>query len=138
MKARIVAFALALVIAFASGCGGEAKSPARDTARAAVLLVAEGVRVADKACATFGENDDSILKTCVDAYGTARSSLIAAEAAVDAWDAGDRKDFTCALAASVRGLSAIANAATSAGAKLPLIVTDALTLGAAFAGGACK
>jgi len=135
----VLALALALSMG-TQGCGGDAKSPARESARAAVVVVAEGVKVADEVCAQAGakQKDAALLKTCADAYDTTRASLLAAESAVDAWDAGDKKSLTCALAASVRGLAQIANAVTHAGVELPLLVTDALTLGAAFAGGSCK
>jgi hypothetical protein len=132
--------ALALLTITLQACAGGAKEPARDTARAAVVLVAEGVRVADETCAQVGaqQKNAALLKTCADAYDTTRASLLAAESAVDAWDAGEKKDLACALAASVRGLAQIANAVTHAGAELPLLVTDAMTLGAAFASGSCK
>lgn len=135
----VLALAIALSMG-AHGCGGDAKSPARDSARAAVVLVAEGVRIADETCAQVGakQKDPALLKTCADAYDTTRASLLAAESAVDAWDAGDKKSLACALAAGVRGLAQIANAITHAGVELPLLVTDAMTLGAAFASGSCR
>ena len=82
----------ALSIAGLISCGG-AQSPAttpRDEARAAVLTLAEGVKVADQTCAAAALTlkNEELAKACADAYDDARTSLLAAESSIDAWDQG--------------------------------------------------
>lgn len=120
---------------YALGCAGSTPAsqlPARDYARAGVMMVAEGVKVADDACATVAKakSDAGLAKTCADAYDTARASLTGAMALVDAWDSADQKSYVCTVGHAVSALSSMASAVTTAGGPaLPAIVQDALSFG---------
>src|SRR5574338_298624 len=94
---------LPVLLLLVVGCGPAqpgAQSPARDYARAAILLVSEGVKVADQVCAdvALAKKDFTVAKTCADAYETARSSLLAAQTFVDAWEDGAGGSYVCTLA----------------------------------------
>jgi len=132
--------ALALLLAGCAGAQGPgAANPARDTARASVLLVAEGAKVADAICgqAAISAHALELAKTCADAYDVTRDALLAAQSSVDTWEAGGNRDFVCALGHGVRALAAMSGALTKAGVPIPAAVADALSLGAGLAGG-CK
>lgn len=133
--------ALVLALVFAAGCHPqESKAPARDTARAVVLLVAEGAKAADQLCAGYAAraSNADLAKTCADGYDTVRSSLLAAEAGVDAWEQADKGAYLCMVGKGVAALASIADAVRQAGGpELPPVVVDALSLGRALSGG-CK
>lgn len=103
--------------------------PVRAAARAYVLELAEGVRVADVTCASvaLAKKDFTVAERCAGAYQRARHALLAAEAALDA---GSASSATCALAPADVALRELANAA---GAELPPVVADALTMAEAIA-----
>jgi hypothetical protein len=129
----LLALALPLV-----GCTPGASSPARDTARATVLLIAEAEKAADAVCAVVAKDraDAKLAKACADAYDAGRASLLAAEGIVDAWDSADRGSYLCTLVHAVDALASVANAVKAAGGPtMPPVVVDALTLGGSLAKG---
>lgn len=103
--------------------------PVRAAARAYVLELAEGVRVADIACASVAleRKDFAIAERCGASYQRARHALLAAEAALDA---GSASSATCALLPADVALRELAGAV---GAELPPVVADALTMAEAIA-----
>lgn len=136
-----------MLLAFSMlGCGpaksadGVAVNPARETARAIVLLVTEGARSADELCAASGAaaKDAKTLKVCADAYSVARPALLSAAAHIDTWEGIEKKDVACAVGSAVRALDGAVQAMVAAGVKVPALISDAIKLGAAFAGGSCS
>lgn len=136
-----------MLLAFSMlGCGpaksadGVAVNPARETARAIVLLVTEGARSADELCAAAGAaaKDAKTLKVCADAYSVARPALLSAAAHIDTWEGIEKKDVACAVGSAVRALDGAVQAMVAAGVKVPALISDAIKLGAAFAGGSCS
>lgn len=122
------------------GCGAGAqgaKSPARDYARATLILVAEATKAADGVCADLAKqkSDAKLAKTCADAYDATRASLLAAQSLVDGWESADQKSYMCTLGHGVQGLGSMASAVQSAGGKLPPVIVDALSLGGSFVKG---
>lgn len=117
----------------------------RPGARSAVLLVAEAVHVADVTCADVAHAMAStdrgkalaVADACAHGYAVARSSLLAAEAAVDAYDAGGAGRWGCALRDSLVGLRETSAALELAGAKVPAAVSDGLSLASTLSGLAC-
>lgn len=127
-----------LVLALTVGACGSTKTPdqvRRDTARAAVLLVARGVAAADHVCAEVvvrERKDAANGRKCAAAYDVARPVLLTLEASIDAWDA---KTAACAVRDAVRAIDTMRDAANAAGATVPSIVDDAVSLGGEFARG---
>ncbi len=123
----------------AASPNGAVTNPARETARAIVMLVAEGARSADELCAIAGKAsaNEKMLEVCAKAYGVARPAIMSAANQVDVWDAIDHKDIACAIGSAVRALDGALQAMVAAGVKVPLLISDAVKLGAAFAGGSC-
>lgn len=117
----------------------------RPGARSAVLLVAEGVHVADVTCAdvaralaaTDRSKALSVADACAHGYAVARRSLLAAEAAVDAYDAGGSARWGCAVRDALVGLRETGAALELAGAKVPAAVSDGLSLASTLSGLAC-
>ncbi|WP_394825046.1 hypothetical protein [Pendulispora albinea] len=127
----IVACALAL-----GGCAPAfgARFPERHTARAAVLTLAEAVKVADHTCADLARELQSLelARTCDDGYGVARSALLLAEASVDAWDAGQQQRTLCAAGKAAVALRNVTDAVVRSGGKIPNVVEDALRVSASL------
>lgn len=121
-----------------AGCGVHAPTD-RPSARSWVLLVADGVRVADAACAIAARDAKraDVAATCAQAYSVARSSLLAAEAAVDAYDNGGASQWGCALRDALVGLSALSAGIGAAGGKVPVAVVDGLSVGSGLSGAVC-
>jgi len=111
----------------------------REQARSVVLTVAEGVRVADEACASvaLGTRNVELADTCASIVREAREALLSAEAGVDAWDAAGAGDVPCAVAHASRALSSILATIERAGGKPPPAVDDALRIAPLLAG-ACR
>lgn len=119
------------------------------SARSAVATVAQGVHVADAACATLVRSptvsDDTareIGARCVTGYKLARTSLLAAESAIDVAGEVDAGRLACAGAKALEGLAMIVSALVDLGVKMPGDV-DRAVAGATFlarmaeAGGTC-
>lgn len=124
---------LTIILAGGNGCAVFAHSsedPTRATARAAVLTVAEAVKVADQFCATYSlqTKEITVAKACADAYDLSRNSLLAAESGLDVWNDVTKNSVACALADGVRSLGAISAVLIQEKLAPPAIITDALTL----------
>lgn len=138
--------ALALVAFLLGACTPAASAdsvshnPARETARAIVMLVAEGARSADELCASAGTaaKDATLLATCAKAYAVARPALLSAAAHIDTWEGIERKDVACAIGSAVRAVDGMVQALVAAGVKIPSLIVDAVKLGGVFAGGSCS
>lgn len=121
---------LALAALLLTGCPKGASAP-REVARGAVLTMADAVKRADEACAALAKDraDAKLATDCADGYDAARAGLLAAEAGIDAWEAGAQPGgLPCALSKAATGLSFMTKALTAAGAKVPTAVADALAL----------
>lgn len=114
--------------AFSTGAGAE--SPERSTARAAVLMVAKAVVVADQSCASFALQikDAKLAKSCADVYDVARPVLVAAEASLDTWDATAQGKIGCAINAGVTALTDVSVILVQEKLAIPSVVLDALKL----------
>lgn len=131
---RFLAIFLALVVlalpvlAF-QGCK-PVESPAR--ARAAVSLVAEGVLVADKLCASVARDTKNVelARACMIGYDVARPGLTLAE---ELLDRGQTKSAACMLATVLDGLHKMTDALAAARVNTPPIVLDAFSFGPLFA-----
>lgn len=112
-----LALALALVAPLAlSGCASTSGAR-REQARAAVLATAEGLRVADRACAALSivKQDRELALACASGYDVGRAGVLATAGAVDAWDQpSERARLACSLAAALGGLEQIAAAMQTA------------------------
>lgn len=124
-----------LLIASGNGCsafstGAGAESPERSTARAAVLMVAKAVVVADQSCASFAlqVKDAKIAKACADAYDVARPVLLAGEASLDTWDATAQGKIGCAINSGVTALTDVSVILVQQHLAIPSVVLDALKL----------
>ena len=119
---------LALCI-LAAACSGGASDPSRDATRGMVLVVADAVKVADGICASLAlaKKDPKLAKVCADAYDIARPSLLAAESGIDLYD-GKGGPLLCSVGTAVEALAHVAEAISAAGASLPAVVADALSL----------
>ncbi len=113
---------------------------ARDTTRAVVLTVAEGVKVADHLCAqvAIAKHDKATAVACAHAYDVARPALIAAQYGIDAWDSGGSKDVPCAILDASKALRAVGDAVKAAGATVPAVALDALSLAEGYGDAACE
>lgn len=135
----------ALSIVIMGGCQGCSAAQAlpttpREQARAAVLVLAEGVKLGDEACAkeALAQSSQPLADRCSRAYSTARSALVAAGDGVDAWDSARRGEVACA---TVRGASAaeeLAIAIRAYGGDVPPALTDGLALYQALVGVTCS
>lgn len=132
----VVAFGGPIAIAMC-GCAKPPKMAPRETARAAVVTLAQAASVADKTCATLALKTGNIplAKKCGDAYDVARPALLAAESAVDAWDDASAKRVACSLASALDALWQISEALKVAGAKAPAVIEDAIKFATPFSGG---
>lgn len=122
-------FLLVLVAILERCTGCQAETP-RETARATVLTIAEGVRAADLACASvaLGRKDRALATRCADAYDRARTALELAETGVDLWDRGAAGDVPCATATAVAELRQLGALLEGAGGRSPPVLEDALRL----------
>lgn len=131
MKWFIAPVALGLAIGCASLPRGLSSDPARETARAAVLATAEGLKVADGECARIvrSTGDRELGEQCDAAYTVARATLVGAGAGVDAWDKVEaRESVTCAIVEATRELARVAVELRSKGGHVPPLIDDAMTL----------
>ena len=136
---RAIALLLALfifgvcpILALCSGCY-PSQFPKEET-RAAIVLAAEAVRAADGTCAdlAWAKKNQTLALTCAAAYDTARNSLEASEAALDA---GQATNMACMLKDGLLALERIVSAIWSAGGEIPPVVRDALRFAEPFAAG---
>lgn len=113
---------------------GGAETPARATARATILTIAEAVKVADKVCATYAlqTKEQAVAVKCADAYDLARPSLIGAEAGVDGWNDTSKGRLACLATDAITALEQIALVLEKEKIALPAIVLDGLELAASF------
>ena len=133
-----IAASLMLCVAGCGPMGPDAKSPARDYARAGLSLLAEGTKEAIHVCAEFAKSkvDVGLAKTCADAGDSARASLLAGQAIVDTWESAQQREVLCAAGKGVAALKEIAEAVRAAGGPaMPGLVQDALSLGAQLGAG---
>lgn len=141
LGAAITIAHVALAVAACSGgcAGAQLPTTPREQARAAVLVLAEGVRLADQSCAAVAleRSDAPLADRCADAYGVARSSLLAAAGGVDAWDSGRQGEVRCATAQGATAARELAAAIATAGGEVPPTLTDGLELYAELAGASC-
>lgn len=102
----------------------------RAQARAVVLEMAEGVSVADKACADIARaKKDAVLARECDKYrDAAKTSLEAAEDALDSTDAAKAGDIPCLVASAFDSATKLAELIRDAGGKLPNALQDAFDL----------
>ena len=114
----------------------DAKNVPRETARAAVIMLAKTTAVADESCATLARNkqDAALAKKCADAYDVIRPLLMAAESGVDAWESGSRNQIACVVAKSAAALVDIVEAVNAVGGTLPSSVGDSLKFAASIVG----
>lgn len=131
MRIGVAGISMAIML---TGCGGVRAPTDRASARSWVLLVADGVRVADATCSTVAraERREDVAKKCAGAYDIARPALIAAEAAVDAYDHGGASQWGCCLRDALLGLGAISAGIGAVGGEVPTVVVDGLSLGASL------
>ena len=128
MKALLFGVLLAVVFPVLSMLQGCRPAQAPDAYRAGISLVSEAVRVTDGACANLAleRHDQNLALSCAAAYDTARNSLLAAEAGLDA---GHETNALCAFKNGVNALHRLADAVSSAGGSLPPVVADAFSFG---------
>ncbi|MDB4994369.1 MAG: hypothetical protein JWM74_1801 [Myxococcaceae bacterium] len=134
--APFVVAAMFGAVACAAASGAGAQDPARETARGAILTVAEAVRVADGVCAdlALARKDAELARRCARAYDIARPGLLAAERGVDAWDTAERGQIVCSLDDAAKALTDIEDAIATAGGKPPPVAADAHKLAALLGG----
>lgn len=143
MIARLCIMLVALALAACQGgCSGSLPIPTtpRERARAVVLVLAEGTKVADHQCAVYGTDagDLALLDRCAKLYDTARSSLLVAAGTVDAWDEGQSGATACA---TIRGADAaleLADLLHANGAPIPSALSDGIALYKQFGAGVCS
>lgn len=140
---------LALTSACLSGPKGPDADQLRAEARAAVSLSADAWNLVADACVdvAVAQKSHQTLQACKDALVPARGAIVVAADAVDAWTAAAQKDFPCAIADILKGLSAGLDIVHSAGGQTPQLVTDAMKIASIYAatchkcnddGGACQ
>ncbi len=137
-----------LVAALSLALGVTSCTPhiSRAQARSALLAVAEGVALADKACGTAARALDipdgvKLATACVKAYRSTRSALETAEGVVDAWAANHDKQFLCAASHVARAFTSFTGVLTGAGVSLSPAIADGVSMASwlgTLAGGACK
>lgn len=125
------AAALLLALGFFLGC-----SPSRAQARGTVLATAEAVKIGDKLCADVAleQNDLPLARTCEQAYGDARSAVVAAAEGVDAWDEGQKGRVACAVQRAANGIAETVRALRGRRVSVPKVVDDALVLASSLGG----
>lgn len=132
-------FAIAMLVLceFMTGCG-QPKAP-REQARSVILTVAEGVRQGDLTCASIARADNNIMlaEKCVPIVREARTALLTAEDAIDAWDKGASGDVPCAVRSAVDALSRLVQVIRERRADIPPVIDDAMKL-APLLTGACR
>lgn len=147
LGAFFVSMALVLVLGAIAlmgcqGCGAHPSLPTtpREQARAVVLVLTEGVREADHRCAEAGTDagDLRLLDRCAAAYAVARSSLLVAAGAVDAWDEGRKGETACATIRGAEAAAELAGLIRSNGAEVPVALEDGLALYKHFGASACS
>jgi hypothetical protein len=111
----------------------------RATERAIVIALSEGVAVADMACAdlALAKKDAALARECDKWRDAARTSLQAAELALDRENDARAGEVRCAFANGLASAKKLAEAITGAGGKLPYALRDALML-APMLGGGCE
>lgn len=122
-----------------TGCSStpDAKSVPRETARAAVIMLAKTTALADETCSTLArtKQDATLAKKCADAYDVIRPSLLAAENGVDrafgatgpaGGGSANRNDLMCSIAKSAAALVNMTEAITAAGGTVPSSVVDSI------------
>lgn len=134
----VVAAAIGSILASVA-CGCAPPKTPREEARSVVLLVADGVRQADLACASVAraKGDVSLAENCSAIEREAREALIVAEDALDLWDAVDHDRPSCAVKVATDALQRIVGVVRRAGGKVPRAVDDAFQLAPRLAG-ACN
>lgn len=119
--------AVVFIITQLLGC-----KPAEDPSaqrRAAVLTIANGVFVADQACASIArakadkQEAYDLAKSCAFAYDAARVSLIAAD---DKLDADSPEDVSCEIAQALAYARSMAGLIEKHGGKMPRALGHAL------------
>lgn len=118
------------------GCS-PANSPAqvRADARAVVSLAQDAWIATGQVCVNLAvaNSDQGLLDKCKSILLPARDSLIAAEAALDAWSAADQGNIACLVSKAVAGIAAGEQAVKDAGGQLPQLVDDAIQAAVALA-----
>ena len=138
MKLATVLIALLGCVPFLLiACGSSPATPQtpRDEARAALLTIAEGVKVADVTCADASKSlqNAKLAKDCADAYDVARAALVMADDGIDAWDDGSAGKVACAGKHALDALVTVENELAALSVHIPAAVVDAVKLGETFA-----
>lgn len=132
LASMIVGAHLAVGVASCSGCAAGSPLPTtpREQARAAVLVLAEGTRAADEACAAeaLAQQSLPLAERCSQAYSAARTSLLIASRGVDAWDTAERGNVACATAQGAAAAGELVAAIRSYGGAVPPVLVDGLEL----------
>lgn len=127
-----------MVLLFGCSALPSAEAPKRDLARASVLLMVQGVELADTICANLaaeaqGSKDVEKLKKasalahkCADGKATALHGAEAARAALNAWEQGGDGQIGCAAKSVFDGLTSVTDALKSAGGAIPPALDDAI------------
>lgn len=145
MKLGVACLPLACLALAACTGAGPGSPTDRPTARGFVLRVSEGVRVADETCAAvslqLNAHDHAkavtVADACAHGYVVARRALLAAESAVNAYEAGGDGRWACATRDALTGLREMDAAIVLAGAPVPSAVADGLSVASALVGLAC-
>ena len=149
MIAVAAALALGAVAVAVGGCGGAPR-----VGRVVVLAAAEAVVAVDEA--TAGEHAAAAARALdaastlpeyraamvpwdalTVALGVARSTVRAADAALDAWDAGGSERWLALAGCVAASLVALAEAIEAAGVALPAELAAALSLAASLGAATC-
>ena len=127
--------AVAFIVAALNGCK-PADNP-RAQARSVVLTIAEGVAVADMACASIAraKKDAELARECALARDEARTSLLMAEDALDASELAAAEKIPCAVAAAVASANRLVGLIEKQGGRVPPALADGLHLAPLLAGG---
>lgn len=122
--------ALVLGLLLLEGCRAFESDVPRETARAAVVTTAEGVRLASDACAAhaLATRDLELARRCAAAYDAARLSLVTVAVGVDAWDTADRDSLTCAIRRASAELELLTRELERKGGRAPPLVVDSFRL----------
>jgi len=128
-------FALILVACGAAQSPASSATTSRDSARAALLTIAEGVKVGDASCAqaALSLKNAKLATDCAHAYDTARAALVAADDGIDAWNEGTAGNVACAGKHALDAIQNIEDALVLTGVPIPATVVDAIKLGETFA-----
>jgi len=145
MVRTLVFVALATLVAITPGCGG----PPRE-ARVALVATAHALRVADREVAPrYTVAADEAREHAADwaaydaamrpwneterALRVAHTALLATQAGLDAWEAGDQRGWLATVPCLVESLDQFRRALEAVGVHLTL-VTEAVALAGSFAG----